>query len=160
MSASQLDSAFSAFVTWQTLLFCLGIAIFTYAIRTIVESVWKSAKANDIWNEVGVRLGPIGTGLILVFTSKTFPWPSQILGSKLAMAFYGAACGVASAYVYAAFRAWLGVAAKKGFVPAQKLMKKKGPSVEKKAEEKSDSIPVTEESPKSDDPTPPGGTKA
>jgi len=160
MSVPQLDSAFQAFVSWQTVLFCLGIAIATYAIRTIVEGVWKGAKTNDIWNHVGVRLGPIGTGVLLVFLSKTFPWPEQIRGSGLAMAFYGAACGVASAYVYAAFRAWLGVAADKGFAPAQKLMKRK---LAEKAQTDSvpalASIPVTEDVPKSDRPTPPDGTK-
>lgn len=124
---AQLDTVFSAFVNWQTVLFCLGIAILTYVVRTIVEAVWKGADKNDVWNEVGVRLGPIGTGVGLVFASKTFPWPTQIVGSSLAMAFYGAACGVASAYVYAAFRAWLTVAGKNGFTPAMKLMPKKFP---------------------------------
>jgi hypothetical protein len=120
----QLDTVFHAFVSWQTVLFCLGIAILTYGVRTVVENVWKGAASNAIWNHVFVRLGPIGTGSGLALVSKSFPWPSEIVGSPLAMAFYGAACGVASAYVYAAFRAWLGAAAQGGFQPAQRLMSK------------------------------------
>jgi hypothetical protein len=122
---NNLDTILQAFVTWQTLLFCLGIALITYVVRTIVEATWKGATTNDLWNEVAVRLGPIFIGALVVFTSKTFPWPSQITGSKLAMMFYGGACGVASAYVYAAFRAWLTVAGNKGFEPAKRLMPKK-----------------------------------
>jgi hypothetical protein len=87
-----------------------------------VEAVWKGAKTNNIWNEVGVRLGPIGTGMALVFVPK-FPWPEQIVGSPLAMLFYGGACGLASAYVYAAFKAWLKTLAGNGFSPAVKLHK-------------------------------------
>jgi hypothetical protein len=119
-----LDSALQTFVNWQTLLFCLGIAILTYVVRTIVETLWKGAATNDVWQEFGVRLGPIGTGMILGVTMRNFPWPTVLAGSKWALLFYGAACGVASAYVYAAFKAWLGVAAKNGFQPAQRLMKK------------------------------------
>ncbi len=125
--SGQLDSAFQVFASWQTVLFCLGISIITHVIRTVVEAAWKGAKANDIWNEAGVRLGPIGTGMVLVFVSKTFPWPTEIVGSKLGMVFYGSACGVASAYVYAAFRGWLNAFAKNGSTFAQKcnvMMKK------------------------------------
>ncbi len=123
----QLDTVFQTFVTWQTVLFCLGISLVTHVIRTVVETTWKGARSNDIWNEVGVRLGPIGTGAILALSSKTFPWPTVIASSKLGLVFYGGACGVASAYVYGAFRAWLTVAAKSGFEPAKKMMPKKFP---------------------------------
>lgn len=125
---SQLDTALQTFGTWQTVLFCLGISIATRVVRSIVEALWKGAKKNDLWNEVGVRLGPIVLGCGLVFCSKTFPWPTQIAGSKLAMAFYGGGCGVASAYVYAAFRAWLTMAGKAGFAPAKRLLPSKFPS--------------------------------
>jgi hypothetical protein len=120
-----LDTAFQAFANWQTILFCLGIGIGTYVVRTVVEGVWKGASSNDFWTEGLVRIGPIGTGIALVFISKNFPWPAQIAGSRLGMTFYGAACGVASAYVYAGFRAWLHVAARNGFDAAKKLVTKK-----------------------------------
>jgi hypothetical protein len=124
---NQLDAAFHSFVTVGTVLFCLGIALVTQVVRTIVEAVWKGAVVNDLWNEVIVRLGPILIGAVLVFTSKTFPWPAQVTGSHLALSFYGAACGVASAYVYAAFKAWLTVAATHGSTTAKRLLPRKFP---------------------------------
>ena len=56
---NNLDTALQAFVTVNTLLFCLGIAITTYVLRTIVEAVWKGATESELWEEVAVRLGPI-----------------------------------------------------------------------------------------------------
>jgi hypothetical protein len=123
-----LDTVFQVFANWATGLFCLGIAITTHVIRTVVQAAWKNSKTSDLWNEVAVRVGPIGTGVLLVFVSKSFPWPKQIMGSGLGMAFYGAACGVASAYVYAAFKSWLNALAKNGFTPAQRLLKKPMPA--------------------------------
>jgi hypothetical protein len=116
-----LDSVFQTFATWQTVLFCLGIAIITWVIRTMVEAAWKGAATSTLWNEGFVRVGPIGTGMWLVLTSKTFPWPHAIVGSNLAMIFYGGACGVASAYVYSAFRAWLNAFAAGGSPLAAKV---------------------------------------
>lgn len=126
---TSLDSATAVFANWQTVLFCLGIAIATHVVRTVVQALWKGSATSDLWNEVAVRVGPIGTGVLLVFASPAFPWPTQIVGSKLGMAFYGATCGVGSAYVYAAFKSWLNALAKNGFTPAQKLLKKPTPEV-------------------------------
>lgn len=146
--SGQPDSAFQIFASWQTVLFCLGISIFTHAGRVLVEALWKGAKTNDLWNEVGVRGGPLGTGMALVFVPK-FPWPTQIAGSTLGMLFYGAACGVASAYVYAAFRSWVNAFARNGSTVAQKvnvMMKK--PAVPGQTAPTQDDRPTPVEPPK------------
>ncbi len=105
-----IDKAFDAFVNWQTIVFCLGVYVITYTIRTAVETLWKGAKTNNFWNEFGLHIGPIGTGVGLALLAKTFPWPMPIMESNWTKFMYGGICGMASGWVYGRFRAWLKIA--------------------------------------------------
>lgn len=96
-----IDSTFSSFFNVTTLVMCLGIYLFTYIIRTVVEALWKGAKTNIWWNELFLPLGAIVNGAILAFASKMFPFPIPGLGaSKLGRAMYGAICGMASGFIF------------------------------------------------------------
>jgi hypothetical protein len=110
---STFDKAFDAFVNWQTLVFCLGIYIVTFFLRTLVEVLFPTVKVKPVWTELFVPFGPIGTGILLAFADKKFPWPMPLAESTLAKVFYGGICGMASGWIYARFRAWLKVAADK-----------------------------------------------
>lgn len=138
---SQFDQAFQAFVNWQTALFCLGIFVITYFIRTLVEGLWKGAKDNLYWNEIGLPLGPIGTGWILVFVTHTFPWPLAIEGSSMAKLFYGGICGIASGWVFSRFRSFITGAADSDSKLAPVAQKMLGRSVPPPAAKKSDPPP-------------------
>jgi hypothetical protein len=122
----QLDKGFEIFANWQTAVFCLGIYFVTYVLRTIVESAWKGAKNSNLWNELGLHCGPIGTGMIIAFFAHKFPWPMPIADAMSAKLFYGAICGGMSGWVYGRFRAWIGVAADSNSESAQKLAAKLG----------------------------------
>jgi hypothetical protein len=120
------DKAFEIFATWQTALFCLGVYMLTYVVRTIVEAFWKGAKQNVLWNELGLHLGPIGTGLIIALVAKKFPWPEPLGESGAARMFYGLICGGASGWVYGRFRAWLNIAADSQSAMASKIAQRLG----------------------------------
>jgi hypothetical protein len=98
---------FSTFVNWQTGLLCLGVFVFTYAIRRIVETVWLAAPTNRYYAGIFLPLGAIGTGMVLGLLSKKFPWPTPLLTSVLARVMYGGICGLASGWVYVHFRKFI-----------------------------------------------------
>ena len=102
----QLDKGFAVFFSSQTILFCLGVFMVTFAIRRVVETGWVGAKTNKWWTEVFLPLGPIATGVILAFAAKTYTWP-DVIKDPWSRAFYGGACGMASGWVYTRFRAIL-----------------------------------------------------
>lgn len=103
-----MNDLFSAFINWQSGLLCLGVFVFTYAIRRIVETIWLGAAANRFWQGIFLPLGPIGTGMILGAFSQKFPWPMPLISSSLlARVMYGAICGMASGWVYVHFRKYI-----------------------------------------------------
>jgi len=136
----QLDRGFEIFANWQTVVYCLAIYFLTYVIRTVVEALWKGAKDSNLWNELGLHCGPIGTGVVIVLLVK-FPWPMPIADVPAAKVMYGGICGGMSGFVYGRIRAWLGVAADSASPAVQKFASKLGakpsnPPPPMKAEEK------------------------
>lgn len=122
----QLDTGFEIFANWQTVVFCLGIYFLTYVIRTAVEALWKGAGDSNLWNELGLHCGPIGTGALLALLATKFPWPMPIRDAMSAKLMYGAICGGMSGFVYGRIRAWIGVAADSPSQAVQKFAAKLG----------------------------------
>lgn len=117
------DKAFDALINWQTALFCLGVYVITYFIRTLIEGLSLRVKQSNLWKELWLPLGPIVVGVLLaMYCAKNFPWPMPIADTSLGKGMYGGICGMASGWVYARFRAWLHVAADKGNDTAAKLL--------------------------------------
>jgi hypothetical protein len=114
-----LDDIFNAFVNPQTILICLVVYVMTFAIRTAVEALWKSASHNLLWNELFLPLGPIANGALLGLAAKTFVWPEVAGGSLAGRMMYGAVCGLFSAFVYGRARSF--AEAKASSVLGQKL---------------------------------------
>jgi hypothetical protein len=113
----QFDKGFEVFANWQTLLLCLGIFLGTYGIRRVVETAWSGSKTNKWWTEVLLPMGPIGTGAILGYFAKSYPWPMPVADNLWAKVFYGASCGLASGWVYNRFRSVLKAMATNDQVP-------------------------------------------
>lgn len=119
---------FKVFVNWNTALLCLGIYLLTHVIRTVVETLWKGAKANRFWKEIFLPLGPIGNGAMLGLLAKKFPLPMPIADSIMAKMMYGAACGIACGWVFSRFRSWFNAA------EAEKAAKASAPAAEAPAD--------------------------
>lgn len=105
------DSSFNAFMTWQTVLFCLGIGVLVFVLRTLVEAFWQGAKTNLYWREVALPIGPVATGCLLVVVMHSFPFPLPIQDTLAGKLFYGGLCGMSSAWVFGRFRSFLNAAA-------------------------------------------------
>lgn len=162
-----LTQGFAIFANWQTVVFCLGVYLITYFIRTIVENspATKTFAQGWLWMTILLPLGPILTGVLIAFFSKKFPWPMPIADAGLAREFYGGICGMGSGWMYARVRDWFGVAADAGHPVAAKVAAKflsrpvsgrpaplaLGPSV-RPPPMPVPSIPVTQEEPKTNPP--------
>lgn len=144
----QLQQGFEIFANWQTVVFCLGVYLLTYIIRTLVEAPAKQhpgmKKFVDswVWKDLFLPLGPIGTGMLFGILSKKFPWPVPIADSMSAKLFYGGCCGLACGWMYTRVRAWFGVAADGGNQFAAKVLKRP------EGEQQSDSPPDQGQDPK------------
>lgn len=105
--AMDLDTVFNAFINVQTVIICLSVYLMTYVIRKIVEGAWKGAKANRIWREVWLPIGPIVNGGLIGVMAKTFVWPTVVDTSLSGRIMYGAICGVFSALFYSRVRSFI-----------------------------------------------------
>ena len=106
-----MDSVFTSLLSWQTILFCLGIHFVTYILRTVIEVAVPKVKVPDtllykLWRELVLPLGPFAVGFALVFVAKKFPWPTPIATITSAKILYALCCGGASGWLYARIRAW------------------------------------------------------
>lgn len=128
----ELDEVAKAFLNAQTVLICLAIYLMTYVIRKIVEGFWVGAKANRLWREVWLPIGPIVNGGLIGLMAKTFVWP-EIVGTSLSgRIMYGAICGVFSALLYSRVRSFISSktplpSKKKGAVTVENASEKETP---------------------------------
>jgi len=116
-----MDEIFQVFVTPATLFVCLAAYTVTYFIRTVLQVAWPAIKAQRLYNELFLPLGPIVNGALLGLMAKTFMWPDLVSKTVWGRVFYGAICGSFSAFVYSRVRSWL--SAKAAEVGAANLVK-------------------------------------
>ncbi len=107
-----LDGLFDTFANTQTIIFCLGVGLIIYMVRTLLEYQWPSLKTNRWWREIALPFSPILLGIALTLLAKNFPFPAMVqqgvAHSSLYSKFtYGGICGVASGWVFSRFRSWL-----------------------------------------------------
>jgi hypothetical protein len=102
-----LDQIFEAFFNITTIVLCLGVFLFIYCSRIIVETYWKNAKNNVFWTEIYLPIGPIAIGLLIALLAKKFPIPTELNGSGAGRAMYGAICGMFSSFVFNRVKAFL-----------------------------------------------------
>jgi hypothetical protein len=101
-----LDKGFEVFANYQTILMALGIYIFTYVVRAIVQYSWKGWKTSRFYTELVLHIFPILVGGVIGWSAKKFPWPMPIAESASARIMYGAVLGMFCGLVYNRVRAW------------------------------------------------------
>lgn len=100
-----MDAGLEALLSWQFLLFCLGIAAITFVIRKIVEfTILDNPKMpgnrfSKIWRNLLLPIGPVFTGLIVSFFATGYPYPSGI-DSVSGRLLFGLVAGFLSGLVY------------------------------------------------------------
>lgn len=103
-----MDSILQVLLSWQFIIFSLGIVAMTTVFRTIAEYLLKNvqviAKESKLWNDLilpilPVVLGPVGAMLI-----KGYPYPEGIATSGAKFVF-GLVAGLLSGLVYRVVKA-------------------------------------------------------
>jgi len=93
-------------LSWQTLLFTVGIFIFSFFIRRTLEAVFPSLRKDTpdttgsrIWQMVLLPMLPVAVGMLTAGLVKRWPFPPSIdhLESRV---IYGAVCGFFSSWSY------------------------------------------------------------
>lgn len=107
-----MDTGLEALLSWQFLLFCLGIAAITFVIRKIFEFAvldnpkMPGNKASRLWTELLLPVGPVFTGAIIAFFAKQYPYPSGIVSASGRILF-GLVAGLLSGLIYRVIRGML-----------------------------------------------------
>jgi len=95
------------FVSWQFIIFCLGISGIIYVIRTNVEYLLRNnrrfSKKSKIWRDLILPVLPVFVGICFAFLFKSYPYPKELSfeGGKI---IFGIVSGLLSGLVYRVFK--------------------------------------------------------
>lgn len=94
------------FLSKEAILLILGVFLFTYIIRTVVEGVWSAVSESRIWTKILLPLGPILNGMLMALASDSLLWPVGIKSFFWGRVFYGGGCGLVAGWSYNRIRDW------------------------------------------------------
>ena len=102
-----MDQALNAFLSWQFILFSLGIFVVTWVIRLVVEYLLPKAVNNKFWEELCLPLMPVGTGLTIAYFASKYPYPDGLTALS-GRVIFGLVAGFLSATIYKVVKGMLG----------------------------------------------------
>lgn len=99
-----MDNALQALLSWQFILFCLGIFAITFVLRKIAEYVLDNtkvpmSKGSKIWTELLLPIAPLVNGCILAYFAKSYQFPLN-LNDTLSRIIFGIVAGLLSGLIY------------------------------------------------------------
>jgi len=89
------------FMSWQFVLFSLGIAAITYVVRTVIEYFVTDPKYLNPWEDLILPLIPIPIGILMAYFAVAYPFPIGI-SSVSSRLIFGAVSGLVSTVTYRA----------------------------------------------------------
>lgn len=111
-----MDTILQAFLSWQFLFFCIGIAAVVFVIRKVVEywmanwwplKEWAAAnKDNKLWRDLILPVMPIILGQLAGFFFKQYPYPEGFSSGSGRFVF-GLVAGFSSGFVVKLYLAFL-----------------------------------------------------
>tara|TARA_R110000868_G_scaffold46524_5_gene153629 strand:- start:12920 stop:13303 length:384 start_codon:yes stop_codon:yes gene_type:complete len=96
----------SIFLTWQFLIFCLGLSSITFVVRKVVEYLMLcfpgllGSKFSILWKSVLLPIGPVVNGAVAGFLVEAFPYPESLGASSYGRFSFGLVAGLFSGLVY------------------------------------------------------------
>ena len=99
-----MEMSLQTLLSWQFILFCLGIAALTSVVRKVVEFILDNpkvpaSKTSKFWTELFLPILPIILGLVMAVMAKKFPYPMDA-SSALVRGLFGSVAGLLSGLVY------------------------------------------------------------
>jgi hypothetical protein len=96
----------SIFLTWQFLIFCLGLSAITFVVRKVVEYfmsnflILSGKNFFILWRTVLLPIGPVVNGAIAGFLADGFPYPELLGSSSYGRFSFGLVAGLFSGLIY------------------------------------------------------------
>ena len=95
-----MDNILQALLSWQMVLFGLGLVAITFVVRKFVEffleQEWvPTSKKSKFWTEVILPILPVVTGPIVGYLSTSYPYPEDLKVTS-GRVFFGLVAGLLS----------------------------------------------------------------
>lgn len=96
----------SIFLTWQFLIFCLGLSAITFVVRKVAEylmsnfHVLSNKRLAVLWKSVLLPIGPVVNGAVAGFLADGFPYPESLGASAYGRFSFGLVAGLFSGLIY------------------------------------------------------------
>jgi hypothetical protein len=96
-----------SFITWQFILFSLGIMAVVFVFRTILQYFFVKLQSSRLWNTLILPIAPILIGGGMARLIKAYPY-STGLTSNLDHILFGAVAGLLSGLIFSVIKGTLG----------------------------------------------------
>jgi hypothetical protein len=101
-----MDQLLMTLLSWQFLLFCLGLAAVTEVIRRFVEYFEKDVKDLKLWHDLILPISPVFLGALFAGFISMYPYPEGITSAG-ARVIFGLVSGLLSGFIYRALKAFI-----------------------------------------------------
>jgi hypothetical protein len=94
-----MSNILAILISWQFLLFSIGVFAIIYILRTILETAFPSITTNRIWEKAILPISPFVIGCVIALIAKNYAYPDN-LSSELERFFFGLIAGMFSGTSY------------------------------------------------------------
>ena len=98
-----MDQLLITLLSWQFLLFCLGLAAIVEVIRRFVEYFEHDLKDLNLWNKLILPVAPVFMGVGFSLVIQAYPYPEGI-NSQGGRFIFGLVAGLLSTFIYRAIK--------------------------------------------------------
>lgn len=107
-----MDTVFQALLSWQFILFCLGIAAITSVLRKGIEFFvldnpkMPGTRTSKFWLNFVLPVSPVVMGPVLSYFAKQYPYP-ETLGNIDGRIAFGLVAGLFSGLAYRVLKSFM-----------------------------------------------------
>lgn len=101
-----MDALLAIFLSWQFMIFCLGLAGMGFVFRKLIEYFildnphLPGNKHSMIWRSLILPIAPVVSGAIAAYLAKGYPYPQGLGTSEYGRVSFGLVAGLLSGLVY------------------------------------------------------------
>jgi hypothetical protein len=101
-----MDELLKIFLSWNFMIFCLGLSAFGFVLRKVIEYFIldnphvPATKQSPIWRSLILPVAPVITGALAGYFAKGYPYPEGLSTSEYGRISFGLVAGLLSGLVY------------------------------------------------------------
>jgi hypothetical protein len=101
-----MDPILSVFLSWQFIMFSLGIYVITWMMRTLLEYKFPKVITSKFYSEIILPFTPVFVGAIVAFFATQYAYPAGI-GTLSGRLLFGSVSGLLSGTLFRVIKAML-----------------------------------------------------